>query len=489
MGAYLSSSVTHTVTAAAPRNALFLLSLAMGELTGAVQFTMVYAVLPSLTRAFGDPLRVSWVITCCLLVHAVAAALCARLGDLFGRRRILMALLLACGVGAVVSAFSSSLAGIVVGTALQGLTGAVMPLCFGLAHQHSPRDRAPIAIGIIVAGASVGGGAGLLLGGWLVDSFGWPAVYKVGAAASLAAAALLAVGIPRDGVSAATRSGLDPVRGIVFAPAVLLAMFGVVQARQWGLGDVRVLGLLAAATAILAWWARHQWRQANPLIAVRLFAIRPIAAAYFGTACLGLGALQSTYLLNMILQQPVESGGFGLSATAAGAILGPATWVGALAGPLAGKTCARFGSRFTAALGFSLLIVGWAVIGLARDSVTAVAVAASIAGIGMPVVYSALPSLIVEHAPPSRISEATGIAGVMRAIFMSLGAAFVAVFMTLEIAPHPATGVPYPTPAAIDGTVAWIVALTLAALAAVLASGGRRPAGESVESATSAGGG
>lgn len=468
------------------RNALFLFALAIGELTGAVQFTIVYALLPSLTRTFGDPLRVSWVVTGCLLVHAVAGALCARLGDLFGRRRVLMVLLLLCGAGGLVAALSTSLAGIVFGTAFQGLTGAVMPLCFGLARQHLTSERAPVAIGVVVAGATVGGGAGLLLGGWIVDEYGWAMAYHVCAGASFAAVAVLAFGIPRDGASTASRAGIDVVRGIVFAPAVLLAMYGVVQARKWGLGDPRILGLLAAAAVLLTWWARHQARQQNPLIEVRLFTIRPIAAAYFGMACLGLGALQSTYLLNMFLQQPADSGGLGLTATAAGAILGPAAWAGAIAGPLAGKMCARFGSRITAALGFTLLIAGWVGIGLARDTVTGVVVAASIAGIGMPVAYAALPSLIVENAPPTRISEATGIAGVMRAIFMSLGAALIAVFTSLDVARHPATGVLYPTPAAYDGAVTWVIVLTLAALGGVLASGRRRRAGIAPQPAVTA---
>src|SRR5690606_19892390 len=165
-----------------------------------------------------------WILTGCLLVSSVAAALCARLGDLHGRRRVLLIVLAACAVGSFVSAFSTSLTGVVIGTAIQGLSGTILPLCLGLASERLPREKVPVAVGIIVGAVMAGGGGGLLLGGWLVDRFDWHAIFL--ASGSFAIVGMLAVGLvirPRAVVRAPSER-MDVCRGILFALGVVLLM-------------------------------------------------------------------------------------------------------------------------------------------------------------------------------------------------------------------------------------------------------------------------
>src|SRR5690606_19733810 len=232
----------------------------------------------------------------------------------------------------------------------------------------------------------------LLLGGWLVDRFDWHAIFL--ASGSFAIVGMLAIALclrPRA-VVRATRERMDVWRGILFAPGIVLLMYAIGQTRTWGLFDQRTLWLLLAGTLVLAYWARHQWRQVNPLIQVRLFAVPQIAAAYLCMGFLGLGAFQFGYVLSLFMQQPVAYGGLGLTATTTGLVLGPVLWAGILGGPLSGKISARYGAGRAALLGCSLLVVGWGLLLFARGDIAHVALAAVFLGPGLPIAYASLPT-------------------------------------------------------------------------------------------------
>ena len=82
---------------------------------------------------------VGWIVTAFLLVAAASASLCSRLGDMFGRRRMLLGVLVVAGVGSLVSALATGVVGVILGRAIQGVSGAVLPLCFGLVRENLPR--------------------------------------------------------------------------------------------------------------------------------------------------------------------------------------------------------------------------------------------------------------------------------------------------------------------------------------------------------------
>src|SRR5215212_1459335 len=102
--------------------ALLLLSLMLGEITGSFETGMMYAALPTMTKVYGDPAGVGWLITAFMLVGAASAAICGRLGDIFGRSRLLLLLLALAAIGSLLSAFAPSLNWVILGRALQGLS-------------------------------------------------------------------------------------------------------------------------------------------------------------------------------------------------------------------------------------------------------------------------------------------------------------------------------------------------------------------------------
>ena len=112
--------------------------LVITEINSAFEVGMMYGILGTLVREFRDPVGVGWLITGFLLVGAASAALCSRLGDLYGRRRLVLVMLCFAASGSLVSALTDSLGGLIAGRALQGVAAALLPLCIGLARELFP---------------------------------------------------------------------------------------------------------------------------------------------------------------------------------------------------------------------------------------------------------------------------------------------------------------------------------------------------------------
>ena len=115
---------------------VILIVLAFAEVTTSFEVGMMYGALATLMREFNDPVGAGWLITAFLLVGAVSAALCSRLGDLYGRRRLVIVMLVFATTGSLIGAFAPSLPWLIAGRALQGMSAALLPLV------HRPRARA-----------------------------------------------------------------------------------------------------------------------------------------------------------------------------------------------------------------------------------------------------------------------------------------------------------------------------------------------------------
>jgi MFS family permease len=155
---------------------LTLLVLATSALSYAFAQTMVAPALPEIQRVLHtSTTSVTWVLTVYLLTASVATPIVGRLGDMFGKERMLLLTLGFFGLGSLVAALSHSVAMLVAGRAIQGVGGAVFPLAFGIIRDEFPPEKVATAIGLISATFGIGGGAGLVLSGVIVDhlSYEW----------------------------------------------------------------------------------------------------------------------------------------------------------------------------------------------------------------------------------------------------------------------------------------------------------------------------
>jgi MFS family permease len=398
------------------------LVLMLNGFVAAAGLTVIYLMLATLYREYGGSSGVGWAVTAYLLVSAISAALCGRLGDLLGRRFMVLVVLALAGTGSLVSAFVSSLAGVIVGCALQGTAGALTPLSIGLARETLPGERLAVAMGVVTCSGMFGAGIAYLLAGVVLDhyaSHGGFILKVVVAAIAFAAVVLL---VPRPSRAPSSLAGVDLVGGVLFAPALGLALVCLQLGRSWGYLDARVLGGFAAAALLLAYWVRHQAAQSKPLIDVRLLAQPRIALTNLAWVFLALGAIQLGQTLSLLLQQPAWTGiGFGLAPGAVGWLMLPLNALTVVVSPLSGRMGRRIGERQVALVGATTCLCAWTMLMLWHGSFVAVTVAAVICTAGYATLMPALYCLIVEATPVERASEAAGISAVCLAAFMAVG--------------------------------------------------------------------
>jgi MFS family permease len=448
-----------------PREKLFttrlMTALMCAEVLSAFEISMLYAAVRQLVADFGDPVVVGWIITSFLLMSAVAAAICGRLGDMFGRQRLLLFIVSLSIVGSLIAGFAGGVAGVILGRVVQGTSGAIYPLCVGLIRENTGPKSTPILVGLLAASMTVSGGIGIVIGGVLVDYLSWRWIFFTGALAGILALVLVYAWVPRSKPAGPPR-GTNFLGGVLFAPAIVLFLLAIHEVPRWGLLDARTLGTLGGALVLLAGWVYSELHARSPLINVRLLVNRQAFAAYAAIGIVSLGAFQFLLIWSLLLQQPDWTGtGLGLSATTASLLLVPANLVGLVASPGAGWGITRFGSRAVMACGGLILTLTWAILTWKHDTVLFVLVFLTLQGVGMNMVLAAVPVILCQAVPVDRTSEAIGMLSVFRAGFMGIGAQVVAFLLATTTVLDPDSGASFPAPAAYDLTLGYVTAGSL----------------------------
>ena len=438
-------------------------ALWIAEVTGSFETAMILAALKKLIEDFGNPAMVGWLITGYLIVGAAIAAIVGRLGDLFGRRQVLVVVLVIGAVGSLISALSTNFPVLLAGRLMQGVTGAILPLCIGLVHENAGKDRAPMAIGLMISGASIGTAAGLVVGGVIVDNFSWHGVFFASAGLCTVSAVAIAGLLPRSPRQAASQP-VDWLSGLAFAPGVALVLVYFTMGKDWGWTAPLPLAALGAGILLTLWWLRASLASPNPLIAVRSFSDRTIAVGSAVTALVAMSTLQITVFFSLLMQAPLWTiAGLGFTATLAGVAKLPSNLSSVFAGPLGGWLAARGGGRFALISGGIVTIAGWLLwFVMDIDSFGKVVVQLIVISFGTTMLFSVAPTIIAQASPPERISEISGLITVIRQLFMGIGAQMVTTLLAVDIVRRGKES--YPSPFAYDITVIVIAALCTAAV-------------------------
>ena len=421
--------MSHAVPAPAARLLPILVPLVVAEIISSFEISMIYAALPTLMREFDDPAGVGWLITAYLLVGSVSAGLSSRLGDMFGRKRLVLAMLACSAAGSLISAFATGLGGLICGRALQGMSAALLPLAVGIVRERLSAARVPLAIGWLAAMASFGAGAGLVLGGLLVDHLGWRTMFWFGAVHGVVALVMVARLVPPSVVQP-LRGKLDSLGGVLYAPAIALLLWAPSRIKAHGLADPVTLSAAAAGGLMLAWWCWHEWHHAEPLIDVRQIVSLSVGLPMGLMFLFGLGASQIMLVLMTLAQQPVWTGvGLGLSATAAGLIKLPSNFMGLFGAPWSGQLAARHGARRAAVIGATFIAMGWVGMTGWHSAVATMVAWAMVISFGGAMLMAAVPNLLVEVVSAERTSEFVGLSQVVRTLGTAIGTQIVSGLM------------------------------------------------------------
>ncbi|HSK59304.1 MAG TPA: MFS transporter [Actinomycetospora sp.] len=431
-----------TARRAAPRPALVVAVLSSVGLVASLCLTLVVPVIPQLPRLLDtSTATASWVITATLLAGAVATPIAGRLGDMVGKRRVLLATLGLLVVGSVLCAVTSALLPVLVGRALQGVAVSAVPLGISLMRDTLPTARLGSGIALMSATLGIGGGLGLPLSAVIVQVADWHALFWVAGGLGLAGLLLVGLVIPEG----TTRSGgrFDGVGAVGLSVGLIGLLLALSKGSEWGWTSTATLGSAGVAVVALVAWSAYELRTTDPLVDLRLNARRAVLLPNLISIPVGVAMFTGMVVFPQLLSAPPASGhGLGLSLLAAGLVLAPNGLVMMLMSPVTARISAKAGPRASLRVGLVVIAVAYAASTVLLTAAWQIAVVISVIGAGVALAYGALPALIMRAVPPTRTAAANGLNTLMRSIGTSTASALAAVVLSASTIPVEGTLVP-----------------------------------------------
>ncbi|WP_344022754.1 MFS transporter [Streptomyces luteireticuli] len=386
----------------------------------AMDATILNVALPSLIADLRPGgMAQLWIIDIYGLVLGGLLVTCGAIGDRFGRKRLFLAGFVLFGAASVLAATSDSSAQLIAGRVLLGIGGAmVMPSTLSLIRTvfTDPRERA-LAIGIWAAVAGAGACVGPLVGGVLVEHYGWAAAFWVNV--PVVVVTVLA-GIRLLPEYRAPQSGpLDWSAALLSVAGIVALAWGIKHVAKGTPGAVDVIVLLLGLV-LLALFARRQLAAHDPLLDVRLFRNGPFLAAALATLLAMLAIGSALFLMSLWLQYV-----HGYSPSQAGLRTLPSA-VAMLAGSLCSPWIMhRLGVRAVLAMGLGALVAAFLVLALTPqpNSYPVVAVVLTMLGLGDGLAMTAAASVLVSSVPAERAGQAGAVSETAYELGVGLGVA------------------------------------------------------------------
>ncbi|TQM11206.1 MFS transporter [Pseudonocardia kunmingensis] len=366
-----------------------------------------------------------WVLTAALLVGAIATPVLGALCDRPYRRTVLLATLATVLAGSVVAAMATSFPQLVVGRTMQGLTYGIIPMTMATARAHLPAEKVRGAVAALSITTVTGAGLSFPVTGLIVQIWEYHAAFWFAAGFTALALVGVAVATPRrDRSRPAQRTRLDLAGAVLLACALTSLLLAVSQGGAWGWSSPAVIGLAVAAVLSFTAWTWHELRIDNPLVQLRAFRHRDMAAA--NIAALGLGAMlfAGSSAVSQLVQTPVSAHyGFALTLLGAGLALLPTSIGSQLSNRLMRLVTRRLDPRLLLPLGPALVGIDMAFLALYHDELWQVLVGLFLQGLGIGVTFGAMPMMILAVVPEDQTGSATAMNQVLRTLGGSIGSA------------------------------------------------------------------
>ena len=400
--------------------------LASAAVTYALLQSLVAPALPDIQHALHTSVNsVSWVLTAYLLSASIATPLIGRLGDMYGKERLLVVVLVLLCVATIVSAAATSMGVMLAGRVVQGAAGGVFPLAIGIIRDEFPRERVAGAIGIMSALAGVGGGAGIVLAGPIVDHLSYHWLFWLPLVPLVPVTLAVHFFVPESPVRVPGR--VNWLSAALMAVGLAAVLIAVSETPVWGWLSAKTLIVLALGLLVLAAWVWVETRSRDPLVDMRMMRIRGVWTTNAVALLLGFGMYASFILLPEYVETPAQAGyGFGASVTGAGLFLLPSTVAMLFAGAQAGRLARRFGSKPPLLAGALVTAASYLLLASSRSEHWEIYLAAVLLGIGIGLAFAAMVNLIIQNVGPEQTGVATGINTLARSVGGAFGGAVVA---------------------------------------------------------------
>jgi MFS family permease len=395
--------------------------------------SMLIPALPALQQEFHTTEAViSWVPAIYLLLGSLTTPSFGKLGDTYGKKRLLLVALIFYTVAVIGNGFAWSIGSLLVFRAIQGVGLAMFPLAFALIRDEFPKEKVAIATGIVSAMFGIGATIGLVGGGWITQTFNWQTNYHLLAPFAVIVTLLVAWRVHESPLK--TPSRLDVWGVLLLGIAVIGFLVPLTQGGQWGWTSPYTLGLFAVgvfATIALVYAELHV---NDPLIDLKLAGVRYVLETNFMMFIAGF-AMFLAYLAIVYLTRTPPPVGFGLDTFQAALSFVPAGLVILVASPLFGRFVKRRGAKNALLLASLIVAVSFVFLILFNATLLEIVVGTMILFAGVGGVFVAAINVLILYVPASKTGAETALNTVFRFIGGAVGTAVAGELLTLYQAP------------------------------------------------------
>ncbi|WAH97417.1 MFS transporter [Arthrobacter sp. MMS18-M83] len=419
--------------------------LAFSGIVASLTQTLVVPLIAELPKIFDTTAsNTSWVITVTLLAGVVSTPVAGKLGDMFGKRRMILISLIPLILGSILCAVAVSVVPMIIGRGLQGLATGLVPLGISLLKDLLPPQRLHGAIALMSSSMGIGGALGLPIAAAVAQYTNWRTLFW--AVAVVAALGMVLVWKVIPAAAAPERAGKFDVLGAHGLGAALVCLLlAVSKGADWGWGSLTVLGLFAGAVVLFLLWGVWELRTRDALVDLRVTASRPVLLTNAASILVGFALYSQSLIIPQILQLPTQTGyGLGQSMLQMGLWMAPSGIAMMLISPVGARLTAARGPKTTLIVGAIIMGAGYAGAALMMGTVWGLLVATAVAGIGVGFAYGAMPALIMSSVPSTETGSANSFNSLMRSIGLSLSAAIIGVVLAQMSAPFGAHAIATP---------------------------------------------
>ncbi|MFF9851454.1 MFS transporter [Streptomyces litmocidini] len=390
--------------------------LAFCGMVVAVMQTLVVPLLPHVPELTGASAGAAgWLVTVTLLTGAVFTPVLGRVGDMYGKRRVLLASLGVLALGSVLCAVSSDIGVLIAGRGLQGAALAVIPLGISIIRDELPAERVLPSIALMSSTLGIGAAIGLPLAAVVTDHFDWHTMFWASAALGLLDFLLVLWIVPESAVRSRGRFDVPGTLGL--AALLVGVLLAITQGSGWGWTSAPTLGLLGASVAVGLLWARYELRTPSPIMDLRVSARPAVLLTNVAALLIGFSFYANSLATAQLVQEPTSTGyGLGASLVVSGLCLLPGGLAMVALSPLSARISASYGPRTALAVAAVVMTLGYVVRFFTSHSLWLIVSGATVVACGTALAYSALPALVMRAVPVSETASANGLNTLMRSV-------------------------------------------------------------------------
>ena len=379
--------------------------------------TMVIPGIPAIqTDLAASTTLASWITSAFLIVGAAVAPVFGRLGDIYGKKRIFLTVMLFYIAGVGLAGFATNIYLLIISRAIQGIGFAIVPLGLAIITDNFPREKVATAQGIISGTFAIGAAAGLILGAYIVEDLSWEWAFHSAFILSIVLFVVAAVMLKKD--VPGVKSKVDYAGATMLMSGIVLVLLYITEAPTLGWISLENLVFLIPGLALTIGFFAYENHHANPLIQLSLLKIRNVLVANLVGILSSLAMFLLFFGVVYYAQQPAPYG-LGLDTINTGLTLAPATLVMLIVGPIMGKLVTKIGPKPILILGSSIGVIGLLLFIFNRATTLALTLDVAVSLIG--VVSMSIP--IVNMISVSVPKESTAVGLGMNTMLRNLGGA------------------------------------------------------------------